>query len=84
MVSGEVQGVNLRYDTSLKAKTLGLVGYVKNQPNGSVEIVVIGGIEELKKLLKWLKSSPGYAKVFHAEHEELSHNQAFEKFKILY
>ena len=61
---GRVQGVFFRASTREKAKALGLTGYVKNQPDGSVLINAEGEQDQLKELLDWcLKGGPSGAKV---------------------
>ncbi|HAT03772.1 MAG TPA: acylphosphatase [Candidatus Magasanikbacteria bacterium] len=63
IIHGKVQGVFFRETTKEKAQELGLFGYVKNMSNGTVEVVVEGDEERLKKLLKWCKIGTQYAKV---------------------
>lgn len=63
-VHGRVQGVGFRYSTQHEAQRLGLTGYAKNLDDGSVEVVVCGEVEQVEKLLKWLKDGgPGSARV---------------------
>ena len=42
IVSGRVQGVGYRYFAAARAKLHGIVGYVRNLPDGSVEVVALG------------------------------------------
>ncbi len=48
---GRVQGVGFRYTTSSIAKRHPVVGYVKNLPNGSVELVVDAEPEIINQFL---------------------------------
>lgn len=57
-VRGKVQGVFFRASTRDKAKSLGLNGFVKNQPDGSVYIEASGEVEKLKQLVAWCKVGP--------------------------
>jgi len=59
-VYGRVQGVFFRAYTEDVAKSLGVKGFVRNEPDGSVYIVAEGEEEKLKKLVEWChKGSPG-------------------------
>lgn len=51
---GRVQGVFFREKTCREARKLGLTGWVKNLPDGTVETEFQGGEPEVKKLLEWL------------------------------
>jgi len=62
-VAGQVQGVSLRANTWNEARRLGLVGYVGNLNDGSVEIIAEGEEENLKRILSWVKGSPGFAQI---------------------
>ncbi|KKQ27706.1 MAG: Acylphosphatase [Candidatus Magasanikbacteria bacterium GW2011_GWC2_37_14] len=62
-IHGRVQGVGFRWSVMKKAKSLGLVGYVKNLVNGIVEVLVEGDKEDLKKLLEYCKIGPLLAHV---------------------
>ena len=42
VITGRVQGVSFRYHTMMRARQLGLSGYVRNLPDGSVEAVAKG------------------------------------------
>ena len=54
-ISGQVQGVFYRASTQQEAVRLGLVGWVRNCRDGSVEVVAEGDIEVLKKLVQALQ-----------------------------
>jgi acylphosphatase len=62
-VHGRVQGVNFRYHTRVQARTLGLGGYVRNMPDGSVQVVARGEEQALRKMLSWLHRGPMLADV---------------------
>ncbi|MGK7396194.1 MAG: acylphosphatase [Candidatus Cyclobacteriaceae bacterium M3_2C_046] len=62
-ISGKVQGVGFRYSTINKARELNLTGWVKNQPDGSVEIRAEGQQKDLDLLVEWCYHGPGSARV---------------------
>jgi len=62
-VFGSVQGVGFRFTTIEKARNLGLVGWARNNPDGSVEIIAEGSKEKLEKLAIWAKKGPFLANV---------------------
>lgn len=68
MVYGQVQGVGFRYMTELKAKEIGVYGYVKNLNDGSVETEIEGEAEKVYQLIDLIKEgiSPR-AKVTHTD-----------------
>ncbi|MFX1376120.1 MAG: acylphosphatase [Promethearchaeota archaeon] len=68
-VYGIVQGVFFRYTTRKLARKLGLSGYVKNMPDGSVLIEAEGSEDKLMKLLKFSHQGPSNAQVDRVEHE---------------
>ena len=63
IVRGQVQGVNFRSATQAQARRLGLVGWVRNQPDGSVEVLAEGPRAALDKLLAFLRRGPPAARV---------------------
>ena len=52
-IYGQVQGVFFRSYAKEVADRLGLVGWVKNNPDGSVETVAEGSKEKLEEFVKW-------------------------------
>jgi acylphosphatase len=67
IVHGTVQGVGYRYNTRIEAAKLGLTGYVRNCPDGTVKIVAEGATSDLEVLLAWAKQGPPAAQVSHAD-----------------
>lgn len=63
LISGRVQGVYYRASTVKQAKALGLTGWVRNLPDGRVEVFACGSAEQLKQLQDWLWEGPAGAKV---------------------
>lgn len=63
IVTGRVQGVFYRASARQRALELGLVGYARNQPDGSVEVVASGLDAALDALQSWLQQGPPAARV---------------------
>ncbi|MCS7191300.1 MAG: acylphosphatase [Fimbriimonadales bacterium] len=66
-VYGIVQGVGYRVFTQSAAVQKGLQGYVRNCPDGSVEVVAEGDESLLKQFLETLQRGPVGARVEHIE-----------------
>lgn len=63
MIHGRVQGVWYRAWTVEMARTLGLVGWVRNRMDGSVEVVAQGETETIKRFITLAQDGPIAAKV---------------------
>jgi len=63
IVYGYVQGVYFRDFVSGRAKQLGLTGYVRNLPEGTVEVNAEGERKQLEQLINYLKLGPPEAEV---------------------
>ncbi|MEO2069217.1 MAG: acylphosphatase [Desulfurobacteriaceae bacterium] len=83
-VSGRVQGVGYRAFTKRKAEKLGLKGFVRNLPDGRVEVYAEGEEEKLQELLLQLKKGPILAKVEKIDFEFTETRGNYEDFDILY
>lgn len=66
-VFGRVQGVFFRAETRRTADALGLAGFVRNEPDGSVLVEAQGAPEELDRLEAWLHEGPPHARVERVE-----------------
>jgi acylphosphatase len=62
-----VQGVGFRWYVARHARGLGLLGYARNLPDGSVEVVADGSEEALIELERLLHSGPPQAEVDRVE-----------------
>lgn len=62
-VSGQVQGVFFRSATRDVARRLGLSGWVRNLPDGRVEVMASGSESQLATLREWLRQGPPAAHV---------------------
>ena len=62
-ITGDVQAVGFRYTAIEVARDLGLTGWVKNNPDDSVQIVAEGEKESLENLITWTKQGPSVARV---------------------
>jgi len=63
LVRGDVQGVGFRYFVQRKARQLRLPGWVRNNDDGSVELVAEGEREALEQLKRAVEEGPGAARV---------------------
>jgi acylphosphatase len=76
-IFGRVQGVFFRASTKEIAEKLGLCGYAKNSPDGSVEVIAEGHKDKLEKLIEYCKKGPIAAKV---EKINIRYSEASGKF----
>lgn len=84
-VFGVVQGVCLRMNVRVKARLLNLSGYVRNMPDGSVEIRAQGQEADLRRLQRWLMAHPGAAQISRIlKREESPEAGQFADFQIMY
>lgn len=71
IVSGRVQGVAYRFSAQDEADRLGLAGWVRNLPDGRVEVVAQGPPEKVQALVEWCRRGPPLARVTSVEVEDL-------------
>ncbi len=63
VVTGMVQGIGYRFFVTRLAASLGLAGWVKNLPDGQVEITVEGDRSLIESMVRDLKTGHPYASV---------------------
>ncbi|OWP61724.1 acylphosphatase [Hymenobacter amundsenii] len=66
-VHGRVQGVFYRQSTRQQAQQLGLTGYARNNPDGTVTIEAEGPAAVLAQLAQWCQQGPPSARVEQVE-----------------
>ncbi len=62
-VVGRVQGVSFRWYAQEQARSLGVVGWVRNEPDGSVLLHAEGEDDAVDALVAWCHDGPGMARV---------------------
>lgn len=80
-IFGKVQGVFFRASTQAKAQELGLAGWVKNEPDGSVSAVAQGDTKAVQQLVEWCHHGPEHAAVAKVEIEAFS-GEVHQEFSI--
>lgn len=82
-VSGRVQGVGFRYHTQHLARRMGMVGWVKNQLDGSVAILAQGSEKDVEMFIQRVKMAPSpYAIITTVEVNETTVDQDLKGFAI--
>ena len=84
IVTGQVQGVWFRASTADKAREIGVNGYVRNLPDGSVEFVAAGDDHEVDALVLWAKHGPPLADVDEVKVTPLDTDEEFTGFRVAY
>jgi len=62
-VRGRVQGVGFRASAASEARRLQLTGWIRNQLDGSVEVLAEGPDASAESFLAWLRRGPSLAHV---------------------
>ena len=81
VLSGQVQHVGLRYTSLYLCRDLGLTGWVKNLPDGRVEMEVQGDVTGLRRFYVQLKSQP-HIHVAHADVAEVPMQSGERSFSV--
>ena len=82
VVSGMVQGVGFRYFIHHHARQLGLTGWVRNLPNGDVEIQAEGSREFVESLVTYARRGPRLAVVSNVRVEWKEPSNQLTSFEI--
>ena len=82
IVYGFVQGVYFRDFTYRKAVKLGLTGYARNSPEGTVEVLAEGARKQLEELIDHLKVGPPAARVTKVETHWSEYTGSYSGFGI--
>ena len=81
-VYGRVQGVWFRAGTKEKAEALGLTGWVKNRPDGTVEIHAQGEKSQLENFISWCHQGTPASQVTFLGIDRSKAKQEFTSFNI--
>ncbi len=84
IVKGLVQGVGYRYFTNKTANLLNISGFVRNLPNGDVEIEAQSGEASLNQLVKQLWTGPYNSHVRDVEITNIPEKKADSGFRVTY
>jgi acylphosphatase len=84
IIAGKVQGVMFRTYVQEAATTLVLVGYVKNLPDGTVEIVAQGLPDTLKELVEYLYEGSLLSEVESVSIDWRTAQVTYDEFSLLY
>lgn len=85
IVSGRVQGVGFRFSAQQKAKELGVKGWVKNLPDGTVELEIEGNSKTVENYIEILKSGfHPFIRVDHIEATPQQERKHYTDFSIRY
>jgi len=82
VVRGRVQGVGFRWFVEREAKTLGISGWVRNNSDGSVEVLGSGTQEQLSGLRSRLRQGPRASRVDNVEEAEAEAVAGLNTFRI--
>ncbi len=82
LIYGNVQGVGFRAATEQQANNLQLSGWVRNLPDGRVEILAQGEEKALQALQDWAEQGPRFAKVANLMVQPVAVNTDFTRFEI--
>jgi acylphosphatase len=82
LVRGRVQGVGFRWFVEREAHTLGISGWVRNNPDSSVEVLAMGTTTQLDALQSKLRQGPRAARVDHIEEFDVQLIAGLSKFRI--
>lgn len=84
LINGSVQGVFFRATAQQKAQELGVYGWVRNNSDGSVEVLAEGPDESLKRMVDWCNIGPSEALVRNVSENWQTATGEFKEFRIEY
>jgi len=82
VVRGRVQGVGFRWFVEREALTIGVAGWVRNNYDGSVEVLATGSREQLSVLRRKLREGPRAARVDEVDESDAQPVEGLNTFRI--
>ena len=82
IVRGMVQGVYFRAHTRDAAKSQNVTGWVRNRPDGTVEAVLEGTQQDVKKVIEWCHKGPPWSRVAEVHVDWQDYTGEFSDFSI--
>ena len=82
LVRGRVQGVGFRWFVEREAHVLQIAGWVRNDPDGSVEVLAMGTRDQLAGLRSRLQEGPRAARVDDVEESEAEPVAGLNSFQV--
>src|SRR5262245_50054900 len=82
VVRGRVQGVGFRWFVEREAHMLGIAGWVRNNPDSSVEVLAMGTRDQLSGLKSRLEQGPRAARVDTVEESSAKLVEGLTTFRI--
>lgn len=83
LIRGRVQGVYFRAAAMREARRLGITGWVRNRPDGCVELLAEGEEDAIKELSSWANHGPSSARVDHVDVRWRGYTGEFPEFLIV-
>jgi acylphosphatase len=83
VIAGRVQGVGFREATVDAARAAGVVGWVRNRADGTVEVLVQGSSDAVDRLVAWCRRGPPFARVTGVEVVQAVADAALDDFARL-
>lgn len=81
-VGGRVQGVGFRYFARHKAEELKISGWVRNTPDGKIELEAEGETQNLETFIGWMKIGPARAIIMTFAVSDITPPRSFTNFTI--
>jgi acylphosphatase len=82
IIRGRVQGVGFRWFVEREAQMIGISGWVRNNDDGTVEVLAIGTPEQLAELRRSLEEGPRAARVDGVEEREAQPVAGLNSFQV--
>ncbi len=84
VIEGRVQGVFFRDSARKQAMRADVNGWVRNRPEGTVEVVAEGQEEQVRKLVEWCRHGPPSARVTRVRETQEHFSGEFSDFQVVY
>lgn len=83
VVGGKVQGVGFRLSAAEIARNLDLVGFVRNEADGTVRVDAEGDPDQVEQFIQQIRKGPNsFVKVKQVDLKYLEKQQGFKRFEV--
>ncbi|NNF98500.1 MAG: acylphosphatase [Desulfobacteraceae bacterium] len=84
IITGRVQGVFYRAETKRASERIGVTGWVRNRPDGSVEAVLQGSEDGVNRTIDWCQKGSPHSRVEKIDISWEDTTEIFDSFEIRY